>query len=198
MLLALQKRLGKHRCRLLAWLAPRQTYALVTDSTDLHGLPDSKTGDKYIIINKPTLAFLRTIPRVKNNPYVIVGNNKGGRLSTLQHTWEDLRKNAGITDVRLHDLRHSYASLAAGKGASLPIIGNLLGHKHPQTTARYIHIAASPADAPAEAVGQIISEIWHPGARLPSALLRPVVRRTLGNFLAKHRRRFGRHRLAVE
>ena len=68
-----------------------------------------------------------------------------------------MRKAAGLSDVRLHDLRHSFASVGAAGGLSLPIIGALLGHKHATTTARYAHLSADPLRAANEAVGERIA-----------------------------------------
>lgn len=107
-------------------------------------LPDSKTGEKVIKLGPPALRLLTNLPRVKGNPHVIVGERTGQHLVNIQATWERLREAAGITDVRLHDLRHSFASIAVAAGASLPMIGKLLGHTQPQTTARYAHLADDP------------------------------------------------------
>ena len=67
--------------------------------------------------------------------------------------WRRIRAKAGIADVRLHDLRHSFASVAVGLGEGLPMIGKLLGHTQAQTTARYAHMAADPVKAATERVG---------------------------------------------
>ena len=75
----------------------------------------------------------------------------------LQKTWRRIRKIAGLDDVRLHDLRHSYASIAASGGLSLPMIGKLLGHSQAATTHRYAHLAADPIRAANEAIGARIS-----------------------------------------
>ncbi len=75
---------------------------------------------------------------------MIVGNKPGTHLVNLQKLWRRIRKQAELDDVRLHDLSHSFASLAAGNGASLPLIGGLLGHSQPQTTERYAHLANNP------------------------------------------------------
>jgi integrase len=121
-------------------------------------LPDSKTGAKTLYLNAPALAVLNELPRVDGNPFVIVGERKGARLVNLQKPWRRIREAAGLDDVRLHDLRHSFASVAAAGGMSLPIIGALLGHSQPQTTARYAHLAADPLRAASEAVaGEIFS-----------------------------------------
>ena len=68
-----------------------------------------------------------------------------------------MRKAAGLDDVRLHDLRHSFASVGVAGGLSLPIIGALLGHKHATTTARYAHLSADPLRAANDAVGARIA-----------------------------------------
>ena len=132
-------------------------------------LPDSKTGAKTLYLNAPALAVLSELPRVEGNPFVIVGERKGARLVNLQKPWRRIRKAAGLDDVRLHDLRHSFASVAAAGGMSLPIIGALLGHSQPQTTARYAHLAADPLRAASEAIaGNISSALQLPRRPAPS------------------------------
>ncbi len=123
-------------------------------------LPDSKTGAKVIHLNAPALKVLTEIerdPKDPENPYVIRGRVKGECLVNMKDPWGRIRKRAKIPDVRIHDLRHSFAAAAAGAGSSLPIIGALLGHTQPQTTARYAHLAADPLKAAAEAVGARIA-----------------------------------------
>lgn len=107
-------------------------------------LPDSKTGEKVIKLGPPSLAILASLDRVQGNPYVIIGGKEGQHLVGLQSPWERVRAKAGLEDLRLHDLRHSFASFAVAAGASLPMIGKLLGHTQPQTTARYAHLADDP------------------------------------------------------
>lgn len=116
-------------------------------------LPDSKTGRKPIFLSEPTKDLIRDIPRIAGNPYVIVGANKDAHLVNLQKPWRRIRKQAGLEDVRIHDLRHSYASIAAESGGSLPLIGRLLGHTQPQTTERYAHLAADPVRELNETIG---------------------------------------------
>jgi integrase len=102
-------------------------------------LPDSKTNEaRTIHLSDAALEVLRSIPHV--GEYVIAGRH-GRPFKSLSRTWIVARKYAGLDDVRLHDLRHSYASLAAGRGASLHMIGKLLGHKRVATTQRYAHLA---------------------------------------------------------
>ncbi len=89
--------------------------------------------------------LLKSILRRNNNPYVITGEVKGQRFTDMQKPWRRIRKLAELPDVRIHDLRHTYASKGVALGQGLPIIGRLLGHSQPQTTARYAHLAAAPA-----------------------------------------------------
>ena len=120
-------------------------------------LPDSKTGAKEVYLNEAAIKLLRDIPRMAGNPYVIAGKKDGSRLINLQKAWRRIRAAANLNDVRIHDLRHSFASVAAGTGMSLPMIGKLLGHSQPVTTARYAHLAADPIRAASNLIGTEIS-----------------------------------------
>jgi integrase len=120
-------------------------------------LPKSKTGFKTIMLNTPAIVVLKALPRVEDNPYVLPGLREGQHLVNISDTWYAVRDVAGLKDVRLHDLRHSLASVGAGAGLSLPIIGGLLGHTQAQTTKRYAHLAADPLKAAAELVGARIA-----------------------------------------
>lgn len=105
-------------------------------------LPDSKTGRKTIILNAPALAILTELPRV--GAYVIAGEKPDAPRADLKRPWEVVARHAGIKGVRLHDLRHTYASIGAGYGLGLPIIGKLLGHAETRTTERYAHLDNDP------------------------------------------------------
>jgi len=163
-------------------------------------LKDSKTGAKIVFLSAPALEVLSSIPRVKGNPYVIVGQRKGAPLVNIAKPWSRIRKNAslrlwaedpatssfldglaaelahkpsyeecveaaardgveiptGIVDIRLHDIRHTFASAGTVAGFSLPMIGKMLGHTNTATTARYAHLAADPVRQATETVaGQI-------------------------------------------
>lgn len=119
-------------------------------------LPDSKTGQKAITLNSAGAQILTDLPRVQGNPYVIVGRFDRSRLINIQKPWRRIRTAAGLEDVRLHDLRHSFASIAAASGGSLPMIGKLLGHNHTMTTARYAHLTDDPLRQLNEQVGEVI------------------------------------------
>lgn len=121
-------------------------------------LPDSKTGAKVVHFGEVVAAVLRSIPRLKDNPWVITGTKEGARLTDLQPPWRRIRKKAGLDDVRIHDLRHSFASGALFLGEGLPMIGKLLGHTQVQTTARYAHLAADPVKNAMEKVSGFIAK----------------------------------------
>jgi integrase len=121
-------------------------------------LPESKTGQKVIRLSDRAVKVLDSLPRLKGNPYVIAGNNEGTHIVNLQKPWRRVRALAGLDDVRIHDLRHSFASVAAASGASLPMIGALLGHSQPQTTARYAHFANDPLQKLNQDVGDAIAK----------------------------------------
>jgi integrase len=116
-------------------------------------LPDSKTGAKTVHLNAPAQTVLAALERDAGSPFVIRGIKPGSHLTDLEKPWRRIRARAGLADVRLHDLRHSFASVAVGLGEGLPMIGKLLGHTQTQTTARYAHLAADPLRAATERVG---------------------------------------------
>ena len=134
-------------------------------------LPDSKTGAKVIHLNAPARAVLAELPRLKGNPFVIVGKMPGRPLVNLEKPWRRVRKAALLDDVRLHDLRHSHASVGVASGLSLPLIGGLLGHSQPATTARYAHLADDPLKAASELVGRRIAEAMEAPASAPPVRL---------------------------
>ncbi len=130
----------------------------------LLNLPDSKTGARSVPLSPAALEVLQALPQVAGNPYVIAGARDGHRRKSLRDAWVRIRNRAKLLpltgpngrpqELRLHDLRHSYASLLASGGASLPMIGALLGHSNPQTTARYAHLTDDPLRRIAEAAGR--------------------------------------------
>ncbi len=104
-------------------------------------LPDAKTGGRVVPLGPEARAVLSAISRDEDNPWVISGRLPGSHLTDLQRPWRRIRKQAGLEGVRIHDLRHSFASRALALGESLTMIGKLLGHTQVQTTARYAHLA---------------------------------------------------------
>jgi integrase len=115
-------------------------------------LPDSKSGAKTVQLGRAAVNVLFSIKRPPFNPHVITGTQPGKPLSDLQPFWQRVRARAGLKDVRLHDLRHTFASVAVASGQGLPMIGKLLGHSQVQTTARYAHLAGDPVAAAANDV----------------------------------------------
>lgn len=130
-------------------------------------LSDSKTGPRMVHLNEAAKAVLVSMMSVPGNPFVIAGARAGSHLINLKKPWQRIRRAAGLPDVRLHDLRHSFASVAIGLGEPLAIIGKLLGHTQTATTERYAHLAADPVRAANERIGHTI-------AGLMTQTLRPV------------------------
>ena len=104
-------------------------------------LADSKTGPRSVPLSPAAARVLADLPRVAGNPWVIAGRKPGTHMRNINEPWDIVRRRAGLSDVRLHDLRHSWASRALALGESLPMIGRLLGHTQVETTARYAHLA---------------------------------------------------------
>jgi integrase len=124
-------------------------------------LPDSKTGTKLIYLSPPALEVLYGIERHESNPYVIVGREPCSHLVNLRKPWARIRTKAGLSDVRIHDLRHSFASVGAALGLSLPMIGKMLGHNHAATTQRYAHLAADPVKNAVDKISATLAAALH-------------------------------------
>lgn len=116
-------------------------------------LRDSKTGAKEVFLPPAAKQLLTNVPRQPGNPYVIAGAKEGQHLVNIKDPWAIIRTAASLPDVRIHDLRHTFASLGARAGMSLPLIGALLGHRSTQTTARYAHLSDDPLRAAVETIG---------------------------------------------
>lgn len=134
-------------------------------------LPDSKTGRKTVYLSAPALAVLQSLPRSTTSPFIIPGLTKLADESAAQKAkepepkpradlkkpWAAISRAAGLTGVRLHDLRHSFAATGAGASLGLPMIGKLLGHTQPDTTARYAHLDADPMRRATNMIGNQIA-----------------------------------------
>jgi integrase len=120
-------------------------------------LPDSKTGRKPVYLSAATLAILAGLPRIEGNPFVIAGMKDGAPRADLKKPWAAVTKAANLEGLRIHDLRHSFASIGAGASLGLPIIGKLLGHTQAATTQRYAHLGADPVRRAAETIGATIA-----------------------------------------
>lgn len=127
-------------------------------------LPDSKTGSKTVPLGAPALEILAGLPRGDGNPHVFPSTTGKGHLVGIQKIWSRIRAKAGLAEVRLHDLRHSYASVGASGGDSLYVIGKLLGHNQQRTTQRYAHLADDPVKAAADRISNAIAAAMRGGA----------------------------------
>jgi integrase len=119
-------------------------------------LPDSKTGRKPVYLSAAALVVLAELPRLEGNPFIIPGERSGKPKADLGRPWAAVTRAAGLDGMRLHDLRHNFASVGAGASLGLPVIGKLLGHSQPATTHRYAHLDADPLRRAVETIGSTI------------------------------------------
>ena len=106
-------------------------------------LPETKRGQRTVLISDEVVELLREIQAACNHAKagLVIRSRNGTKLTGLFYTWKSIRQAAGIPDVRIHDLRHSFASDALMAGVPLAIVGEMLGHRNPSTTQRYAHLA---------------------------------------------------------
>lgn len=142
---------------------------------DVIWLPNSKTGPRRIHLSASALRLLSELPRVPGNEFVIIGEKEGQHITDLQRPWRRIREQAGLDDVRIHDLRHTFASYAAMAGYDLPIIGRLLGHTQMQTTSRYAHLADAPVRKAADEVDDLLSQFVTSSNKEPTQLYLKLV-----------------------
>lgn len=161
-----------HAIRLLTWTGCRlgEIVGLTWDMVDVERaclrLPDSKTGAKVVPLAPQAVALLRGLGRTSQ---YVCPSETGGELGNLQRAWRVIRKTAKLEDVRIHDLRHSFASDALNAGAPLALVGALLGHRSVLTTARYAHVADEALRRAAEAAGNAIEASTRTGAKREKA-----------------------------
>jgi integrase len=122
----------------------------------LLNLPDSKTGKKIIQLSPAAIKVLEQTPKIKGNPYIIVGNVENMPLHNAQKPWRRLRRSAGLDELRLHDLRHTFASLCVAQGYSLQMVAKLLGHADTRMSERYAHLTKTSVQDAAADIGNII------------------------------------------
>lgn len=121
-------------------------------------LEDSKTGQKIVPIGRVALEVIEAMPKVKGSPFVFPSTTDPLKpFGQLQKTWLIVRKAAGLHDVRIHDLRHSFASSGVASGQGLVVLGKLLGHADVKTTARYAHLADDPVRAAADQIAASVA-----------------------------------------
>ena len=126
-------------------------------------LRDSKTGPRIVPLSPAAARVLAGLPRLADNPWVIAGREPGERQKHIAYYWYRVRERADLDDVRLHDLRHSFASRALALGEDLTMIGKLLGHRKIQTTSRYAHLARDSVKESAALVAASIAADIMPG-----------------------------------
>lgn len=130
-------------------------------------LPDSKTGSKVLHLNPVAMTVLDSIPEIEGNPYYFVGRFKGTCITEIYKPWSKIRTYAKLEHFRLHDLRHSFASFAADKGATGKTVGALLGHASVETTKIYIHLFDDRAREASKTTADHIFAAFTPAAPLP-------------------------------
>jgi len=123
---------------------------------NLAKLPDSKTGQKILLLGSGAMALLDELEKVSGSPLVFPSAIGGVTPISIQNVWRKIRKLADLDDLRLHDLRHNFASSAVSSGLSLYIVGKLLGHSQSQTTQRYAHLAPDPMRQAADEVSTLL------------------------------------------
>lgn len=136
-------------------------------------LPDSKTGKKIILLPAAAVVLLQSLPRITGDSgvgvYVIASDSAGQKderpRADIKRPWSAITKRAGVSGLRAHDLRHSFASMGAWEGLGLPVIGSLLGHADAGTTAKYAHVADEAARRAVNVIGGKIAAAMNGGAR---------------------------------
>ncbi|MBF0444498.1 MAG: tyrosine-type recombinase/integrase [Magnetococcales bacterium] len=120
-------------------------------------LPDSKTGFKVVPLGAPAMELLSTLPRIQDSPYAFPGEKPGHHIVGVPKIFNKVRERAKLENVSLHTLRHAFASVGVGGGASLLVVGAILGHSSEAMTARYGHLAADPVKQAAERISNDIA-----------------------------------------
>ncbi|MEQ1857492.1 MAG: site-specific integrase [Longimicrobiales bacterium] len=164
------------RFLLLTGFREKEALGLRWDTVNLERkvavLPDTKTGKSVRRLGAAAVLLLDSLPRVKRSPYVFPGSKPGKPLVEINRVWYAVRHAAGLDDVRLHDLRHSFASAVASAGGSLLMIRNLLGHKDTTTTAKYAHLLEDPVQATADATAGELADLLGSSSGKKSVLVR--------------------------
>ena len=139
-------------------------------------VPLSKSGKpRHIPLSDEAITVIRSIPRQQGLPWLFPGHAPGKPLSDLYLFWNRLRRELGLADVRIHDLRHTFASFLVNAGHSLYEVQKLLGHGDPRTTMRYAHLGQASLVAAAQTVSAYLARHDNENARRKTNL--PIPRR---------------------
>ncbi len=121
-------------------------------------LPDSKTGPREVLLGEAALKVIRRLP-VPHRVWVFPNIEGTGPQQDVKTVWLTIRRRAGLEDVRLHDLRHTFASEAARQGYPLPVIARLLGHRRVESALRYTHGTNRAAIEGVQTIGERLDDL---------------------------------------
>ncbi|MDY8108867.1 site-specific integrase [Fulvimarina sp. 2208YS6-2-32] len=120
-------------------------------------VPQSKSGKpRKITLNGQAIVLLKALKRIKGNPWIFPSPDTKRPSPPLYYPWHRIRCRAGLTDVRLHDLRHSFASFLVNQGVSIYVVQDLLGHTQIKTTQRYAHLTMEARKDAAEVASMVL------------------------------------------
>jgi integrase len=134
-------------------------------------LPTSKTGQKRVPLAPPARELLEKIYRTDSSEWVFPCPYSNGHLKAIDSTWRKARDAAGLEGFRIHDLRHTFASIGASSGVSLAVLGKVLGQSHLATTQRYAHLYEDPVNLAAASIGNTINDVLR-GSRVDAWVLK--------------------------
>lgn len=120
-------------------------------------LADAKSGPRDVVLSAKAIEVLRDTPRIEGNPYVLPGLKQGQRLVNITERWQEIRTALGFPEVRIHDLRHTVASLLA-RSAPITVVRDALGHAEISTTSQYSHASTDDVRNAVESLGKLLED----------------------------------------